>query len=332
MAGKILVTARSFGRGPKNFNYFTDRGYQLIENPYYHRILREEELCELLADADGCLIGLEEMTEAVYRAAPKLVVAQKMGIGVDNMAVEAATRHGVAVTNVPSATVGSVADLTFGLLLCISKKIVYTNRRVMQGMWPMDFSNDMCGKTLGIIGFGRIGQAVARRAKGFGMRILAFDFFPDRQMAAQLCVELVEEPGALLEASDYVTLHVPKTEQTTGMIGQAQLARMKRGSYLVNASRGGVVDEDALYKALVSGQLAGAACDVLEHEPPVERPKLFDCENFVVTSHSGGNSIEAAEQIARTAAENIMAVIEGRECDYIVNREQLRNDTAKNRS
>ncbi len=208
VAGKILVTARSFGREPKNFNYFTDRGYQLIENPYYHRILREEELCELLADADGCLIGLEEMTEAVYRAAPKLVVAQKMGIGVDNMAVEAATRHGVAVTNVPSATVGSVADLTFGLLLCISKKIVYTNRRVMQGMWPMDFSNDMCGKTLGIIGFGRIGQAVARRAKGFGMRILAFDFFPDRQMAAQLCVEL-RAPGSVR------LCNAPRTENRT---------------------------------------------------------------------------------------------------------------------
>lgn len=165
MKKKILVTARSFGKEPKNFKYFTDRGYEIAENPYYGKILTEDELCEVLRDVDGCLIGLEEMTEKVYQAASQLVVAQKMGIGVDNMAVAAAAAHHVAVTNVPAATTQSVADLTFGLLLNISKKITYTNRRVMSGMWPMDFSNDVYGKTIGIIGFGRIGQAVAKRAR-----------------------------------------------------------------------------------------------------------------------------------------------------------------------
>lgn len=191
MKKKILVTARSFGKEPKNFKYFTDRGYEIAENPYYGKILTEDELCEVLRDVDGCLIGLEEMTEKVYQAASQLVVAQKMGIGVDNMAVAAAAAHHVAVTNVPAATTQSVADLTFGLLLNISKKITYTNRRVMSGMWPMDFSNDVYGKTIGIIGFGRIGQAVAKRAKGFDMKVLAFDFIPNHAAAEALGVELV---------------------------------------------------------------------------------------------------------------------------------------------
>lgn len=323
MKKKILVTARSFGKDPKNYEYFTNRGYEIAENPYYGKILDEDELCEVLKDVDGCLIGLEEMTEKVYRSAPKLVVAQKMGIGVDNMAISAAAAHNVAVTNVPAATTQSVADLTFGLLLGISKKIVYTNRRVMSGMWPMDFSNDVYGKTIGIIGFGRIGQAVAKRAKGFDMKVLAFDFIPNHAAAEQLGVELVERLEDMLPRCDYVTLHVPKTPETIDLMNSERLAMMPDGSYLINASRGGVVNEDALYEALQSGKLAGAACDVLNVEPPAKRPKLFDCENFVITSHSGGNSIEAAELIARTAAENIMAVIEGHPCDYIVNKDLL---------
>ncbi len=323
MKKKILVTARSFGKEPKNFKYFTDRGYEIAENPYYGKILTEEELCEVLRDVDGCLIGLEEMTEKVYQAASQLVVAQKMGIGVDNMAVAAAAAHHVAVTNVPAATTQSVADLTFGLLLNISKKITYTNRRVMSGMWPMDFSNDVYGKTIGIIGFGRIGQAVAKRAKGFDMKVLAFDFIPNHAAAEALGVELVDRLEDLLPRCQYVTLHVPKTPETVDLMDRRRIAMMPDGAYLINASRGGVVNEDALYEALQSGKLAGAACDVLAVEPPVERPRLFDCENFVITSHSGGNSIEAAETIARTAAENIMAVIEGRPCDYIVNKDLL---------
>ena len=210
MKKKILVTARSFGKEPKNFKYFTDRGYEIAENPYY-------------------------------------------------------------------------------------------------------------GKTIGIIGFGRIGQAVAKRAKGFDMKVLAFDFIPNHAAAEALGVELVDRLEDLLPRCQYVTLHVPKTPETVDLMDRRRIAMMPDGAYLINASRGGVVNEDALYEALQSGKLAGAACDVLAVEPPAERPRLFDCENFVITSHSGGNSIEAAETIARTAAENIMAVIEGRPCDYIVN-------------
>lgn len=324
MRKKILITAKSFGKDPRNFEYFTNQGYEIADNPYYGRLLTEDELCEVLRDVDGCLIGLEEMTEKVYSAAPKLKVAQKMGIGIDNMNVAAASSHGVAVTNVPAATTQSVADLTFGLLLDISKKITYTNRRVMSGMWPMDFSNDVYGKTIGIIGFGRIGQAVAKRAKGFDMEVLAFDFWPNHDAAAQLGVRMMDTLEELLTASDYVTLHVPKTEQTIKMINRDRLALMRDGAYLVNASRGGVVDEDALYDALKSGKLAGAACDVLEQEPPIQRPRLFDCDNFVITSHSGGNSIEGLARVSSTAAENIMAVLEGRPCDCIVNWNELK--------
>lgn len=155
------------------------------------------------------------------------------------------------------------------------------------------------------------------------MKVLAFDFIPNHAAAEALGVELVDRLEDLLPRCQYVTLHVPKTPETVDLMDRRRIAMMPDGAYLINASRGGVVNEDALYEALQSGKLAGAACDVLAVEPPVERPRLFDCENFVITSHSGGNSIEAAETIARTAAENIMAVIEGRPCDYIVNKDLL---------
>jgi len=321
---KVLVTGRNFGSiSEHDYDYFTERGYEIVPNPYKGKMPNEEELCAVVGGIDAILIGNDGMNERVLSHADRLKVIAKSGIGVDNIDLAAASRQGIAVTNVPGTTANSVADLTFGLMLGISKLIMYTNRRVMSGMWPVDRGNDIYGKTLGIIGFGRIGQAVAKRAKGFDMRVLAYDEIPNPQAAKDLGVELTTL-DELVPQCDYITLHVPKTPSTTKMFDAVRIARMKKGSFLINAARGGVVDEDALYNALQSGQLAGAAADVLEVEPPKERPRLFDCENFLITSHSGGNSKESISLTAKIAAQNIIQVLEGLPCPNVVNAMMLK--------
>ena len=200
---------------------------------------------------------------------------------------------------------------------------MYTNRRVMSGLWPVDRGHDIHGKTLGIVGFGRIGQAVAKRAAGFDMNVLAFDEYPNQEAVARLGVELTSLDD-LVKRSDYVTIHLPKTPETTHLFDHDRIGSMKKGSYLINAARGGIVDEEALYEALQSGHLAGAAVDVLEVEPPVSRPRLFDCENFLVTSHSGGNSQESILLTSKIAARNIIQVLEGQDCPNIVNANMLK--------
>lgn len=319
----VLVTGRNFGAiSPRDYDPFLSRGYNILENPFAGKMPSEEQLCGIIGEADAILIGNDRMTEKVFAHAKRLKVIAKFGIGVDNVDLVAATAHGVAVTNVPGTTANSVADLTIGLILCISKLIVYTNRRVMSGMWPVDRGHDIHGKSLGIVGFGRIGQGVAKRARGFDMRVLAYDPYFNDDAAAALGVKKATL-DELTQQCDYITLHIPKTSQTENLFDAKRIAAMKSDAYLVNASRGGIVNEDALYDALQSGHLAGAAADVLAAEPPTERPRLFDCENFVITSHSGGNSVESIALTAKIAAENIIAVLEGLPCENIVNAKEL---------
>lgn len=320
---RVLVTGRNFGSiSPKDFDYFKNQGYELVDNPYKGKLPSEDELCAVIPDIDAILIGNDQITPRVLEHANRLKVISKFGIGVDNIDIPAATKRQIAVTNVPGTTANSVADLTFGLMLGISKLIVYTNRRVMSGMWPVDRGNDIHGKTLGIVGFGRIGQAVAKRAAGFDMKILAYDVAPDKDAAKALGVELVSL-DVIVAQSDYITLHIPRTEKSYRLFDREMISKMKKGSFLINVARGGIVDEDALYEALQSNHLAGAATDVLEEEPPTTRPKVFDCENFVVTSHSGGNSQESILLTAKIAAQNIIQVLENQPCPNVVNREGL---------
>ncbi len=320
---KILITAKNFGSvSDKDRNYFLDRGYHIIHNPHFGRILNEEELCGVIGEADGLLLGNDKVNAAVLDCAKNLKVIGKFGVGVDNVDIPAATARGIAVANVPGTTANSVADLTFGLMLGVSKLIMYTNRRVMSGMWPSDRGHDIFGKTLGIIGFGRIGQAVAKRAAGFDMNVLAYDpcFNADAAKALNAKQASLDE---ITEQADYVTLHIPLTPEAKNLFNAERIGRMKKGSYLINAARGGIVDEQALFDALQSGRLAGAALDVLASEPPKERPPLFDCENCLVTSHSGGNSQESILLTAKTAAENIISVLEGRPCPNVLNAQDL---------
>jgi len=319
---RVLVTGRNFGVVSPDFDYFTGRGIEIAENPFRGHMPNEEELKSVIGDADAILVGNDKVSRDVLAHAKRLKVVSKSGIGVDNIDVDECSRLGIAVTNVPGTTAVSVAELTMALMLNVSKLVMFTNRRVMSGMWPVDRGHDIFGKKLGIVGFGRIGRQVAVRAKAFGMAVMAYDPYMDHRAAEELGVK----PAALdeiTEACQYITLHVPMTPENANLFGAERISRMREGSYLINAARGGLVDEDALYAALMSGHLAGAAADVLKSEPPAERPKLFDCENFLITSHSGGNSQESVSETSRVAAENIIAVLEGLPCPNVVNAKAL---------
>ena len=321
---RVLVTGRNFGKITDDFHYFRDRGYEIVDNPYKDlgRMPNEDELCAVIGGVDAILVGNDRMTATVLEHADRLKVIAKSGIGVDNIDIPTCTAKGIAVVNVPGTTAVPVAELAMGMMLCISKLIMYNNRRVMNGLWPVDRGRDVFGKKLGIIGFGRIGQQVAQRAAAFGMELYAYDPYINISRAAELGVH-ISTLDEITETCDYITLHVHKTPETINMFDAERLARMKKGSYIINCSRGGIVNENDLYDALMSGHLAGAAADVLEVEPPAERHKLLDCENYLQCSHIGGNSQESISETSRVAADNIICILENLPCRNVVNGAEL---------
>lgn len=321
---RVLVTGRNFGSITNDFNYFLERGYEVVENPYKNigRAPNEEELLAVIDDVDAILVGNDPVTAAVIEKGKRLKVVAKSGIGVDNIDIDKCTEKGIAVVNVPGTTAIPVAELAMGHMLSLSKLIMYNNRRAMNGMWPVDRGFDLYHKKLGIVGFGRIGQNLAKRAAGFEMEIMAYDPYMNEAAAKELGVK-VSTLDEITEQCDYISIHVPKMPSTIDLFDAERISRMKKGSYIINCARGGIVNEDALYDALQSGHLAGASADVLNVEPPKERPKLYDCENFLVTSHIGGNSVECISATAQVAAENIINVLENKPCRNIVNAKAL---------
>ena len=321
---RVLVTGRNFGSQTPDFNYFLERGYEVVENPYKNlgRAPNEEELLAVIEDVDAILVGNDPVTARVIDKGTRLKVVAKSGVGVDNIDIDKCSERGIAVVNVPGTTAIPVAELALGHMLALSKLIVYNNRRAMNGMWPVDRGHDLYHKKLGIVGFGRIGQMLAKRVSGFEMDVYAYSPSINEKIAKELGVT-VSTLDEITEQCDFISIHVPKNPSTVNLFDAERISRMKKGAYLINCSRGGIVNETALYDALQSGHLAGASADVLETEPPKERPRLYDCENFLITSHIGGNSVECISDTARVAAENIINVLEKQPCKNIVNAKAL---------
>lgn len=258
------------------------------------------KLKEALRGAAGMIVRSRTIVDAdLLQAADALEVIGRAGVGIDNIDVEAATRRGIAVLNAPGANTVSTAELTFALLLAAARKVAAADRSVHEGRWDRKAlrGTQLQGKTLGIVGAGRIGSAVGHRARAFGMGVLVHDPYLTEERAADLGLERVEFEE-LLARSDVVTLHVPLTDATRGMIGREEIARMKNGAFLLNAARGGLVDEGALADALASGKLSGAALDVFEEEPlPADSP-LRGAPNLVMTPHLGAATDEAQREVA----------------------------------
>ncbi len=282
----------------------------------------EDTIIREIGDVDGVIIRSRgAMTRRILEHAPNLQVVGRHGVGIDNIDVPAATDHGVTVVNTPLATVESVAEHAVGLMLALSKQIVFADQRLRQGQFEIRndiLGREMMGRTLGVIGFGRIGKRVAQICHhAFGMRILYSDIQPDPKLEAEL--EAVLLPMAeLLGQSEYVTVHVPLLPDTKTLIGPNEFSLMRLNTLFINTSRGPVVDEQALYQALVNKQILGAAIDVFDEEPtPADNP-LFALDNVIVTPHIASSTEEAMKAMA-LVAEDVAAVVSGREPRFPVN-------------
>lgn len=303
---KILVADPISARGLDELQ--RDGALELV----IHTPRSEAELVEMISDFAGIVVRSEtKVTAAVLNAASKLRVVGRAGVGVDNVDVETATRRGVIVMNAPGGNTVSTAEHAFSLLLCAARKIPQADAMVRSGKWSRkEFQGvELHNKALGIIGMGRIGSELSRRAIAFGMRVLAFDPYLSATRARALQVELVDELGDLLASADFITLHTPLTPETRHLLDATRLAQTKSGVRIINCARGGLIDEAALVDALESGHVAAAALDVFETEPLPADSRLRQVSNLVLTPHLGASTAEAQESVGIEIAQSIRAAL-----------------------
>ncbi|HID55069.1 TPA: D-glycerate dehydrogenase [Candidatus Poribacteria bacterium] len=292
------------------------------------RAIPREVLMEKVRGIDALLPLLTDKVDAevMDSAGGSLKIIANYAVGYDNIDVEAATKRKIAVTNTPGVLTETTADMAWALMFAVARRVVeadkFTRAGKFKGWGPMMFlGGDVYGKTLGVVGVGRIGSAVAKRAKGFNMKVLYTDVRRNEEIEREVGAKKVEL-DELLRESDFVTLHVPLMPSTRHLIGERELKLMKKTAYLINTSRGPVVDEKALVEALKEGDIAGAGLDVYEDEPDLA-PGLADLDNVVLTPHIASASVETRTRMATLAAENIIAFFEGKRPPTIVNPEVL---------
>ena len=308
---KILITPRSFASiSDKPINMLTEKGY-VIQRNNTGRPYEKGEMLKLIRDVDGIIIGIDELSAEIIKKANALKVISKYGTGLDNIDTNMATNKKIVVTNTPTANVNAVADLTFGLILSLARRIPEADKKMKSGKWEKIIGKSVWKKTVGIIGLGKIGKQVAKRAQGFEMNILVFDLIKDKKFALRYGMKYVNLEK-LLQNSDYITIHIPLNDATRGMISYKELGKVKKEAFLINTSRGGIVDEQALYKVLKNNQLKGAALDAYNNEPPRESP-LKELDNVIMTPHIGAYTEEAIDNMSIQAAQNLIDVLEGRE-------------------
>jgi len=284
----------------------------------------EDELIAALPGVFATIAGGEPYTDRVFRNAKDLQIVARYGVGYDKIDVAAATRHGVMIAMAFGTNHEAVADSAFTLMAALVQKTVMHHVRVKEGGWGMDIHPGLWRMTAGIVGLGRIGKAMARRCPGFEMRILAYDIRPDIVFAKKHGIELVSLE-TLLRESDVVTLHIPHTLETDNFMRRDRFKLMKPTAYLINTSRGGVVDEGALYEALTSGKIGGAGLDVFKHEPPKDSP-LLKLNNVIFSPHSAGSNLTSEAAVANRCVDSILAVARGESPgeEYFLNPEVMR--------
>lgn len=315
---KILVTATSFlipenEPAKKLLESFAD---EIIYN-HTGRPQTEEEMEAQLPGIDGLVADLDYLTEKALSKADKLKVISRYGVGYDRVDLNAARAKGIDVTNTPGANSVAVCELAFGMMLCLSRHLVFLHNTVNSGGWGKSRGVELNGKTLGIVGLGAIGKQLAIRAKAFGMDVQAYDVFFPEAFAAEHGIRRItlEE---LLKTSDFVSLHVPSTPETHHMINAQTIAQMKKGAIVINTARGGIVDEHAAADALKSGQLGGIGLDAFEVEPLTNSP-LKDLPNVLFTPHTGSDTGSAMANMGMGSVRNLIDVLSGKGCKFIVN-------------
>src|SRR5712691_1728550 len=294
------------------------RDFEVDERPE----LAGEGLAEAIGPYDGLIVRSQtKVTAEVLERADALKVVGRAGIGLDNVDVEAATRRGILVVNAPQSNILSAAEHTMALLLAQARNIPQANAALREGRWERErFQGvELSGKTLGVVGLGRVGSMVAQRAAGFGLRLVGYDPYVSKDRARALGVELMPNLEAVLVQADFITIHLPRTSETEGLIGEREFALMKEGVRIVNTSRGGILDEGALVAAIRDGRLAGAALDVFEQEPIPGAHPLLVFDQVVVTPHLGASTVEAQDKAGTAIAEMVRLALRGEFVPYAVN-------------
>jgi len=308
----VLVTPTSFGRHNPALRHRLEQAVgEVVYNPT-NRPLTADELVRLVPGCDGYIAGLDTVDRRVIEAADALRVIARYGVGVDAVDLAAAQEKGIVVTNTPGANTVSVAELTIGLILTLARRIPEASQATRLGQWPRLSGISLEKKVIGLVGFGAIGQQVARRLRGFDPVLIAYDPQPQATRAEELGVTLMPLDEVIPQA-DFLSLHCPATEATRNMVNEDFLAKMKDGAYLVNTARGELVDELALWKALQSGKLSGVAMDVFSRQPPDRDDPLLAMPQVIVTPHMGAHTDGAIEAMGLGALNNCLAVLRGEE-------------------
>lgn len=307
VAMKILISTSTFAEySKKPLELLQSAGVELIINPY-KRKLTALELVELAKDCEGILAGTEEYPETILDQLPKLKLISRCGAGLDSINLEAAKKRGIKIVSTPNAPTEAVAELTIAMILSLLRKIPQSGADVKKGKWKKQMGGLLKGRTIGIIGLGKIGRRVAVLLRSFEPNLLGFDIAPDNEWATKNKVNL-ETLDALLEQSDIVTLHIPTTADNHNFINSKRIMLMKKGVLFVNTARGELVDEDALFKTLESGHIGGAALDVLKNEP--YSGPLTTLDNVLITPHIGSYAVESRVTMEMEAAQNLVDMID----------------------
>jgi len=287
-----------------------------------------EELANTIHEYDGIIVrSRTKLTADFIKKADNMKIIARAGVGVDNIDLDAATEKGIMVVNSPESTSVTVAEHTMGLILSMARKISIADKSVKDGKWEKKnfMGVELRNKTLGVIGMGRIGSQVVNRCKAFGMDAMAYDPYLPEEVAKQMGVDLTDL-DSVLKNSDFITIHVPLTPETKHSISTEQFEIMKDGAYIVNCARGGIIDEDALYDALVNNKIGGAALDVYEEEPPKDS-KLFELDNIVLTPHIAASTKEAQRDAAIIVADEIIDLAKGKNPRNVLNMPRIDNNT-----
>ncbi|HSK67208.1 MAG TPA: phosphoglycerate dehydrogenase [Anaerolineales bacterium] len=316
---RLLVTPTSYGKNDGRLKTELEAQVgEVIYNPT-GKPLTSDEVANLLPGIDGYIAGLDVIDANALQKADRLKVIARYGVGVDNVDLAAANEKGIVVTNTPGANSVSVAELALGLILALARRIPEAVDAVHEGKWPRYAGISLEGKTVGLLGLGAIGKQLARRLVGFDCRILAYDPFADEAFAKENRVELAEMEKVIAQA-DFVSLHLPLLPETRCLVNQDFLNRMKKGSFLINTSRGEVIDEEALLQALQSGHIRGAGLDAFTVEPPDPRNPLLSLPNVIATPHLGAQTDGATSNMGWLAMQDCLAVLKNEEPAYRVAR------------
>lgn len=303
MKNKILIATSTFSEtDPAPLDTIKKAGFEPVMNPY-GRTLTEAEVIALGSGCIGVISGSEPLNSWVIEHLPDLRCISRVGIGLDNIDLDSAEKKKIVVRNTPDAPTRAVAELTIGQIFNLLRNISRQDRMIRTGSWKKIQGELLVGKTLGVVGLGRIGRSVALLAKALGMTVIGTDLFPNPSWAKNYGITL-KSFEEILSESDIISIHIPFSVDNRSLIGVRELQMMKRGAFLLNLSRGGIVDEDALYDALNFGRIAGAAVDTFQTEPYSGRLKSLD--NVVLTPHIGSHTIESRQQMESEAVENLL--------------------------